>query len=112
MVQKILEGRLNEGPRLQRKQKDEKTKQSKAKQNKRNTRERRRDICKPNAQRAQVRATSFNSSITKNIKIHLRGGWDSSCFVILIADRGPHTQNKAAQPKRLVRKIVVRVVYV
>ena len=47
-----IEGRLNEGPRLQRKHKDE----NEAKQNKRNTRERRHDIfCKPNARRAQVR---------------------------------------------------------
>ena len=49
-----IEGRLNEGPRLQRKHKDE----NEPKQNKRNTRERRHDICKPNdARRAQVRAT-------------------------------------------------------
>ena len=48
-----IEGRLNEGPRLQRKHKDE----NEAKQNKRNTREIRHGICKPNARRAQVRAT-------------------------------------------------------
>ena len=48
-----IEGRLNEGPRLQRKHKDE----NEAKQNKRNTRERRHDICKLNVRRAQVRAT-------------------------------------------------------
>ena len=49
-----IEGRLNEGPRLQRKHKDE----NEAKQNKRNTREIRHDIiCKPTARRAQVRAT-------------------------------------------------------
>ena len=48
-----IKGRLNEGPRLQRKHKDE----NEAKQNKRNTRERRHDICKPNARRVQVRAT-------------------------------------------------------
>ena len=43
-----IEGRLNEGPRLQRKKhKDE----NEAKQNKRNTTERRHDICKPNAER-------------------------------------------------------------
>ena len=49
-----IEGRLNEGQRLRRrKHKDE----NEAKQNKRNTRERRHDICKPNARRAQVRAT-------------------------------------------------------
>ena len=49
----IYEGRLNEGPRLQRKHKDK----NEAKRNKRNTRERRHDICKPNARTAQVRAT-------------------------------------------------------
>ena len=47
-----VEGRLNEGPRLQRKHKDE----NEAKQNKRNTRERRHDICRTNARRIQVRA--------------------------------------------------------
>ena len=49
-----IEGRLNEGPRLQRKHKDQ---ENEAKQNKRNTRERRHDICKPNARMIQVRAT-------------------------------------------------------
>ena len=52
------EGRLNEGPRPQRKHKDE----NEAKQYKRNTRERRHDICKPNAGRAQVRATCGSST--------------------------------------------------
>ena len=42
-----IEGRLNEGPRIQRKHKDE----NEAKQNKHNTRERRHDICKPNARK-------------------------------------------------------------
>ena len=51
-------GRLNEGPRLQRTYKDE----NEAKQNKRNTRERRHDICKPNARGAQVRATCGQST--------------------------------------------------
>ena len=45
-------------PRLQRKHKDE----NEAKQNKRNTRERRHDICKPNARRVQVRATCGQST--------------------------------------------------
>ena len=40
-----IEGRMNEGPRLQRKHEDE----NEAKQNKCNTRERRNGICKPNA---------------------------------------------------------------
>ena len=48
-----IKGRLNEGPRLQRKHKDE----NEVKQNKRNTRERRHDICKPNTRRTQGRAT-------------------------------------------------------
>ena len=49
-----IEGRLNEGPRLQRrKHKDE----NEAKQNKGNTSERRQVICKPNARGIQVRAT-------------------------------------------------------
>ena len=48
-----IEGRLNEGPRLQREHKGE----NEAKQNKGNTRERRHGICKPNARRIQVRAT-------------------------------------------------------
>ena len=48
-----IEGRLNEGLRLQRKHKDE----NEAKQNRRNTRERCHDICKPNTRRIQVRAT-------------------------------------------------------
>ena len=47
-----IEGRLNEGPRLQCKHKYE----NEAKQNKRNTREIRHGICKPNARRIQVRA--------------------------------------------------------
>ena len=53
-----IEGRLNEGPRLQRKHKDK----NEAKQYKCNTRERRHDICKPNARRAQVRATCGQST--------------------------------------------------
>ena len=47
------EERLNERSGLQRKHEDE----NGAKQNKRNIRGRRRDICKPNAHRIQVRAT-------------------------------------------------------
>ena len=50
-----IEGRLNEGQRLQRKHKDE----NKAQQNKGNNRERRHGICKPNVRRIQVRATSL-----------------------------------------------------
>ena len=53
-----IEGRLNEGPRLQRKHKDE----NEANKNKRNIRERHHDICKPNARRAQVRATCSSST--------------------------------------------------
>ena len=53
VVHLAIEGRLNEGPRLQRKHKDE----NEAKQNKHNTRKIRHDICKPNARRAQDRAT-------------------------------------------------------
>ena len=50
----ILKDRWDEGPRLQLKHKDK----NKAKQNKsKNTKERRHDICKPNARRIQVRAT-------------------------------------------------------
>ena len=47
-----IEGRLNEA-RAARLQRNHKGKND-AKQNKRNTRERRHDICKPNARRAQV----------------------------------------------------------
>ena len=53
-VPAYIEGRSDEGPRLQRKHKDE----NEAKQNKAgNTTERRHGICKPNARRIQVRAT-------------------------------------------------------
>ena len=47
-----IEERLNEGPWLQRKHEDG----NEAKRTKGNTRERHHDICKPNAQRIQVRA--------------------------------------------------------
>ena len=57
-----IEGRLNEEPRLQRKHEDE----NEAKQNKPNTRERRHDICKPNARRAQVCATCGQSTRRAN----------------------------------------------
>ena len=54
-----IEGRLNEGLRLQRKH----TNENEAKQNKCDTtRERHHDICKPNARRAQVRATCGEST--------------------------------------------------
>ena len=52
--EKAIEGRLDEGPRLQRKHEDE----NEAKQNKgADTRGRRHGICKTNARRIQVRAT-------------------------------------------------------
>ena len=53
-----IEGRLNEGPRLERKHKDE----NELKKNIRNTRGRRHGICKPNARRIQVRATCGQST--------------------------------------------------
>ena len=63
-----IEGRLNEGPRLQRKHKDE----SEAKQNSCNTRERRHGICKPNARRIQVRATcGLSTRASEPARAHL-----------------------------------------
>ena len=53
-----IEGRLTKGRGFNEGHKDE----NEAKQNKRNTRERRHDICKPNARRAQVRATCGQST--------------------------------------------------
>ena len=66
-----IEGRLNEGPRLQRKHKDE----NEAKQNKRNTRERRHGICKPNARRIQVvpLSTCYNHFIPIIVDVGKRG---------------------------------------
>ena len=54
----LIEGRLNEGQRLQRKHRD----QNEAKQNRRNTREKRHGICKPIARRIQVRFTCDQST--------------------------------------------------
>ena len=85
-----IEGRLNEGPRLQRKHEDE----NEAKQNKRNTRERRHDICKSNARRAQVRATCGWSTRTSE-PARTRLLWAILSLVLLVtfghttAWRGP-----------------------
>ena len=66
--EKAMEGRLNEGPWLQRKHEDE----NEAKQNKGDTRERRHGICKPNARRIQVcAACGWSTRASKPARVRL-----------------------------------------